>query len=69
LVYDVVDLDTWLEEHKGRGRAMKEVSWLENADSTNGKTHPIGGSMSYSQTDAEYAKALGYGDTMKQKSS
>ena len=58
-VYDRVDLDRWLDDHKSRGRAIKEELWPEKKDSTEGKTRPIGGSMSYSQTDAVYAKVLG----------
>ncbi len=62
LVYDLVDLDAWLDEHKGRGRAMKEVSWPENVDSIDGRTHLTGGSISRSRMDAEYARALGLRD-------
>ena len=58
-VYDRVDLDRWLDNHKPRGRAIKEELWPEKKDSTEGKTRPIGGSMSSSQTDAVYAKVLG----------
>jgi len=61
-VYDVVDLDAWLNEYKARGRARKEVLWPENEDSTNARIRPTGGSMRSSPTDAEYAKALGLGD-------
>jgi hypothetical protein len=58
-VYDVVDLDTWLDDYKTRGRASKEVLWPVKEDSTNAKTPRIGGSKRSCQTDAEYAKALG----------
>ena len=58
-VYDRLDLDRWLDEYKARGRASKEVAWPKNLDSTDEKTRRIGGSKSRSQTDAEYAKALG----------
>ena len=58
-VYDRVDLDRWLDNYKSRGRAIKEELWPEKKDSTEGKTHPIGGSMLSSRTDAEYVKALG----------
>jgi|ERR1017187_4200666 hypothetical protein len=68
LVYDVVDLDAWLDEHKGRGRAMKEKSWLEKEDCTNAKIRPSGGSTWSSPTDAEYVGALGIGESAKQKS-
>ena len=57
-VYDVVDLDSWLDEYKQRGRVIKEARWLEKKDSTGEKAPPSGGSMRSSQTDAEYAKAL-----------
>ena len=59
-VYDRLDLDTWLEEYKQRGRAREEVLWPEKKeDSTVGKTRRTGGSISSCQTDAEYAKVLG----------
>jgi hypothetical protein len=67
-IYDRVDLDTWLEEHKGRGRAMKEKSWPEKEDCTNARIHRTGGSTWSSPTDAEYVKALGVGESMKPKS-
>jgi hypothetical protein len=68
LVYDVVDLDAWLDEHKGRGRAMKENSWLEKEDFTNAKIHRTGGSTWSSPTDVEYVRALGVGESTRQKS-
>src|ERR1019366_2179325 len=68
LVYDVLDLDAWLDEHKGRGRAMKEKSWLEKEDCTDARIHRTGGSTWSSPTDAEYARALGVGESAKQKS-
>ena len=37
-VYDRVDLDRWLDNHKSRGRAIKEELWPEKKDSTEGKT-------------------------------
>ncbi|MCK4587673.1 MAG: hypothetical protein KAU29_10030, partial [Gammaproteobacteria bacterium] len=58
-VYDVVDLDVWFDEYKHRGRARKEVIWPEKEDSTVVKTRRTGGSMSFSQTETEYVKALG----------
>ena len=33
-VYDRVDLDRWLDDHKSRGRAIKEELWPEKKDST-----------------------------------
>jgi outer membrane scaffolding protein for murein synthesis (MipA/OmpV family) len=67
-VYDVIDLDTWLDEYKARGRARKEVLWPENKDSTNARTRRTGGSTWSSRTDAEYVKALGYDDCKTRKS-
>jgi len=58
-VYDRVDLDRWLDNHKSRGRAIKEELWPEKKDSTGDKIHRTGGSKPSSQTDAEYVKALG----------
>lgn len=61
-VYDVLDLDRWLDDYKQRGRAQKEKSlWPEmKKDSIVARTPRTGGSMSFSQTETEYAKALGY---------
>ncbi len=58
-VYDRVDLDKWLDNYKSRGRVIKEELWPEKKDSTEGKTHRIGGSMLSSQTDAAYVTVLG----------
>jgi hypothetical protein len=58
-VYDVLDLDRWLEDYKSRGWASKEVIWPKKEDSIEGRTRPTGGSKSFCQMDAEYAKALG----------
>ena len=57
-VYDILDLDRWLDEYKQRGRAEKEDIWPVNEDSTKERTRLIDGSMSSSPTAAEYAKAL-----------
>lgn len=58
-VYDRLDLDEWLEDYKQRGRASEEVNiWPEKEDYTKEKTHRTGGSISYSQTESEYRKAL-----------
>src|SRR5437660_1264953 len=58
-VWDVVDLDRWLEEYKGRGRAGKEKSqWPVQQGSTGGDSPAIGGSMSSYRTADEYAEAL-----------
>ncbi|MET0117595.1 MAG: hypothetical protein ABW090_09235 [Sedimenticola sp.] len=58
-LYDVVDLDAWLDDYKSRGRARKEVLWPVKKDSIDVKTRPTGGLIQSSQMDAEYAKALG----------
>jgi hypothetical protein len=58
-VWDVVDLDRWLDEHKRRGRAGKEViPWPVQEGSTAGETPLTGGSMSFYRTADAYAKAL-----------
>ena len=59
LVYDVVDLDAWLEEYKHRGRAGKETLWPVKQESTGGRIVGTGGSLLPSQTAKQYAKALG----------
>ena len=66
-VYDVVDLDVWLNEYKQRGRARKETLWPVKQESTGGVTRPTGGSMLYYQTADAYAKALGLGNGKKRK--
>ncbi len=68
LLYDRIDLDAWLDEHKGRGRAIEEVLWPEDEDSTDEKTRRTGGSMWSSRMDAEYARALGFGSSTKPRS-
>jgi len=68
-VWDVVDLDAWVEEYKGRGRAGKETLWPVKQDSTGGAIRPTGGlTLSYPTADA-YAKALGLKTAKKQKPS
>jgi len=57
-VWDVFDLDAWLEEYKHRGRARKESIWPVQEGSTDGETPRTGGSMSFYRTASEYAKAL-----------
>jgi len=59
IVYDVVDLDAWLEEYKRRGRARKECSWPVSPDSIGGGTLVSGGSMLHYQTANAYEQALG----------
>ena len=58
-VYDVIDLNLWLEEYKQRGRAGKETLWLNKTGFTVDPTQGIGGLTQHSQTAKEYAKALG----------
>ena len=61
LIWDVIDLNAWLDEYKGRGRAGKEGAnqWPVKTDSTGGTTLATGGLNLYYQTASEYAKALG----------
>jgi hypothetical protein len=59
-IWDRLDLDTWLDEYKARGRAKEEKLWPEKEDSISARTPPTGGSTSSCQTDAEYAKVLGF---------
>ena len=68
-VYDVVDLDAWLEEYKQRGRAGKEgvQEWPVKPESTGGKIRASGGSMLSYRTAGEYAKVLGLKTERKQK--
>ena len=58
-VYDKVDLDTWLEDTKQRGRAGKETLWPTKEVSIEGRILGCGGLMQPSQTASAYAKALG----------
>ena len=67
LVYDVIDLDLWLEEYKQRGRAGKEKLWLVKPESTRERIRPTGGSTQRSQTAKEYAKVLGLKTDQKPK--
>lgn len=68
-VYDLVDLDAWLEEYKQRGRAGKEgeEKWPVKVASTGGGIPAIGGSRPYYRTAEAYAKALGLKTEGKQK--
>jgi hypothetical protein len=69
IVYDRVDLDTWFDEHTGRGRAIKEQTlWPEKEVSIDDKTHRTGGSTWSSPMADEYARALGLGENGKPKS-
>jgi hypothetical protein len=68
-IYDRVDLDTWLDEHTGRGRAIKEQTlWPEKEVSIDEKTRRIGGSTWSSPMADEYARALGLRENAKPKS-
>jgi hypothetical protein len=59
-VYDRLDLDAWLDEHKGeRRRAGKDNLWPEMKESTSGPIPATGGFVQRSPTAKEYAKALG----------
>jgi hypothetical protein len=68
-VYDRVDLDTWLDEYKHRGRARREIIWPVKAVSTNGGTPASGGSTLCYRTADAYAKALGLKTEPKPKRS
>jgi hypothetical protein len=57
-VYDVVDLDAWLEDYKQRGRAGKESQWPVKPDSTGEQVPVSGGSTLYYQTANDYEEAL-----------
>lgn len=57
-VYDVVDLDAWLEDYKHRGRAGKESLWPVKPDSIGGQVPASGGSTLYYQTANDYEEAL-----------
>jgi hypothetical protein len=57
-VYDRVDSDVWLDHYEARGRATNEELSPENEGFTGEKNRRTGGSMSFCQKDAEYAKAL-----------
>ena len=62
LVYDVVDLDLWLEEYKQRerGRVGKDLICTNpKKASISGKIHATGGVVERSLTAREYAKAVG----------
>jgi hypothetical protein len=58
-VYDKVDLDSWLDEHKRRGRAGKESQWPARPGSTGDGTLVSGGSTLYYPAAGTYASALG----------
>lgn len=67
-VYDVLDLDAWLNDYKQRGRAGKEKSlWPKTPESIEGKTLDIGGLMQPSLTVSAYAEALRPRIAVKQK--
>ena len=67
LVYDVVDLDAWLDEYKRCGRARKETLWPKKLESTGDLTLGSCGSKQPSRTASEYAKVLGLNAGKTQK--
>ncbi|WP_200385310.1 helix-turn-helix domain-containing protein [Rhodocyclus tenuis] len=69
-VYDVLDLDAWLEdyEQRERGRAGKgKSSWLVKQESTKGRILGAGGLQQPSRTEDAYARALGLKTENKRK--
>ncbi len=58
-LWDRIDLDAWLDDHKRRGRAREENLWPEKEDYISARTRPTGGSTSSSPMDDAYAEALG----------
>ncbi|MEB0134773.1 hypothetical protein QN362_05455 [Actimicrobium sp. CCC2.4] len=59
-VYDRLDLDAWLDNHKQRGRAENEKGlWPEKLVFTGGTIPDTSGLASPSPTASAYAKALG----------
>lgn len=66
-VYDKIDLDTWLEEYKQRGRARKETLWPVKPESIGGRIRASGGSIRYYPTASAYAEALGLKTVRKLK--
>jgi hypothetical protein len=68
-IYDLVDLDAWLEEYKQRGRAGKESKqkWPVKVASTGAEILGTGGSRPYYRTAEMYAKALGLKTEKKPK--
>jgi hypothetical protein len=68
-VYDVFDLDAWLDDYKRRGRAGKDgkQEWPVKVASTEGGTPAIGGSRPCYRTAEAYAKALGLKTEKKPK--
>ena len=70
-VYDRIDLDSWLDEYKRRGRAGKEsgTQWPVKEDSIGGGIPASGGSTLYYRTADAYARALGLKAGKKQKRS
>ncbi|MGB4765411.1 MAG: helix-turn-helix domain-containing protein [Rugosibacter sp.] len=58
-VYDVLDLDAWLNDYKQRGRAGKDKTlWLKKQESIEDQILGTGGLMQPSQTVSAYAEAL-----------
>ena len=68
-VYDRVDLDQWLDDHKQRGRAGKELKWPVKPGSTGAEIPASGGSLRHYPTASAYAKVLGLKTETKPKRS
>lgn len=67
-VYDRLDLDAWLDDHKQRGRAGKEKSlWPTKPESTGGLIQGSGGLQLPSRTELDYARVLGLKTENKRK--
>ncbi len=69
-VYDVLDLDAWLDDykHRERGRAGKEKSlWPVKPESIGGLIQGSGGLPQPSRTADGYAEVLGLKDGKKLK--
>jgi hypothetical protein len=58
-VFDKVDLDSWLDDYKQRGRAGKEFLWPEKLECSKDRIHGSIGLTLPSPTASAYAKALG----------
>jgi hypothetical protein len=66
-VYDRIDLDSWLEDYKQRGRAGKEQKWPVKPVSTGAEIPVSGGYQQRCTTASAYAKALGLKTERKPK--
>jgi len=66
-LYDRIDLDSWLDDYKQRGRAGKEFLWPEKLECSKDRTQGSIGLTLPSPTASAYAKALGLNTGKKQK--